>query len=595
MDAEQNTEQNATTPTAEPVKADESKTSVEENSETPVTNGDASKEELNVKVPEVESAEVETEKAKTQEEPAANTETSHIPKDEPKADEPVPQAKVEESEKPAADEPKLIADETPVVQPAVEEVKEVRSEEIPPPLPSSNPPSQVTVFAESTKANVLSVDEISVCEKPELPVDVSVSPSEHSSHHPQVSESPKIESVAIEPTLESHVESIQSNVESPIDIACPVPLKTDNLPESEVSSLVEDVPATAIVTANPNVERSEISEANSNGNNKSIVEPVLIIESSPLKASIIPKESGETVNEISSEISGGILEGGDSSLDRNESETTNLTESKDSNDIESGQISLKVEDEDNAVSIPSLPMLIDEKMPVVSSEGDMLNPLDSQSSLQSDGSELQELISNINLKDSPTSQENSLISEQQSDILSTIPEADSKELRLEEDNSSVKTTEALASGDLATTDLSTESSQKDMEPVCNADSLPDLSTESLPSLPEPTDSIIEPMSLPPLDFVPDPLVDDNIPTSPSTKLDSSPIPQETAPVVLTNGNATNGLKASPTADDDETPTLPPLDGPLKQVVAPEPIVEEKSQTAGDAPVESVESTPAAAE
>ncbi|XP_074036321.1 uncharacterized protein isoform X2 [Leptinotarsa decemlineata] len=91
------------------------------------------------------------------------------------------------------------------------------------------------------------------------------------------------------------------------------------------------------------------------------------------------------------------------------------------------------------------------------------------------------------------------------------------------------------------------------ESVVNpADSLPDISTESLPSLPEPlSENLAEPMSLPPVDSVPEPI---------ATDCPVSEISHPSDSTVLTNGNA-NGLP-SPT---DEVSALPLKEGPLKQV------------------------------
>lgn len=179
-------------------------------------------------------------------------------------------------------------------------------------------------------------------------------------------------------------------------------------------------------------------------------------------------------------------------------------------------------------------------------------------------------------------QDSDLTTEEPSLDLSAIPEAvGSNKIKLMKENVNIlpESSTSIVSTDIDANELIHEINsqkdgndlitvesipyfpQKEVEPLCNTDSIADLSTESLPSLPEPSDSVLEPMSLPPLDFVPDPLVDDNIPIeSLITK------PNETEiEVVLTNGNATNGLNLSPTAENDDSPLPTSLDGPLKQV------------------------------
>lgn len=96
------------------------------------------------------------------------------------------------------------------------------------------------------------------------------------------------------------------------------------------------------------------------------------------------------------------------------------------------------------------------------------------------------------------------------------------------------------------------------------DSLPDISTESLPSLPAETvtgDSL-PPMSLPPVESIPDALIGDDLPPAPPSPVSDIPLPPTSdETIVLTNGK-TNGL-ASPSPDDVSLP--PPVEGPLKQV------------------------------
>ncbi|KAL3269843.1 hypothetical protein HHI36_008901 [Cryptolaemus montrouzieri] len=599
MDVEQKAEEAVTNPTSEPVKSDESKASTD-NATTPVTNGDASKEELSVKVPE-EVAEVEKKEVEKPEEAAAASKAE--PKSEPEA--PV---KAEEAPKPVTEEPKPVVEETSAS--AVEAVKEVRSEEVPPPLPSSNPPSQVMVFAESTKANILLSEDIPVCEKPEVPVGESVNPPE--TQEPSNISPPIVESVAsIESTPVLPVEEEQTCAETHAPIS--PTSSVENKPPSPVTSSVEVLPEVQDI---PILDASESEQKSILEQNDSVVSAtVSSTESSPLIIEALPKKSDESLQvSETSDFTLGKDEPSSNSLAQSELDTSNspLIESQENCQIESEQASLKTENEDSMVSVPSVPVMIEEKVPVVSSAGDVPSQLESHISLQSDDSSLQELKSNLNLKDSPTSQEPSIASQEQSTDLSTIPEVESRDSKLEETADTLTEPISLAANvnEIADSpsktlgseqigheevELSPSLAHKDIEPMCNAGSLPDLSTESLPSLPEPSDSVLEPMSLPPLDSVPDPIVDD-IPVSPSKIESPTPKPLETEPpVVLTNGNATNGLKSSPTADDDESPLPLPLDGPLKQIVAPEPLVgdvHENSQSTGEAPAESNESAPA---
>lgn len=116
------------------------------------------------------------------------------------------------------------------------------------------------------------------------------------------------------------------------------------------------------------------------------------------------------------------------------------------------------------------------------------------------------------------------------------------------------------------------------EAIVNADSLPDVSTESLPSLPDPvSESLPEPLSLPPVDCIPEPISGNSpvaggehdllLPSPPPPASPKEAVVPEVSPsspngeVVLTNGN-TNGLP-SPTTDTEIT--LASVERPLKQV------------------------------
>lgn len=235
---EENAEENATTsPSAESAKTDESKSVESPTANTPMTNGDATAAELS-KSKEEEKKDDEASKV---EDTTKVTEVAPIAAPTPPAE----QIKVEET-KPSV--------ENPVV---VEEKKEVRSEELPPPpLPSSNPPSPVTVFAESTKADALPADQV----PPQIPEDTSDIPLAASSPKAETENVEAIECVAeeelvippAEPQVPNSENTKASSPEPPQNAELPVEIVTESEVPSQVPSEVPISPEIPVdVQKNP--------------------------------------------------------------------------------------------------------------------------------------------------------------------------------------------------------------------------------------------------------------------------------------------------------------------------------------------------------
>lgn len=401
----------------------------------------------------------------------------------------------------------------------------MRNEEVPPPLPNSNPPSQVAVFAESlisenaTEINECLPQESQVVEQTEKPVETI--------------ESVVVEAESVEVAVEKVVEDSESSPPLEIVEHAETPIVEPENEEVSVEKVTEDselTPPVEIAENIPNVEPKVEESVTSLTRNKSDLEHLVELssagDSSPLIVEALSKSDENAVPEVPSQDSVTFS----LNLSDEPSVTSNLAEADlpEVPSLEFERIPLQVEDLESE-STTSAPVIIEEKIPIVSSAGDVPNPVSSDISLGS----LQECKSDLDLKES---QQSNLYSEDPSLDLSTIPES-------------------VESGEVK----SEETKKEAAEPLCNADSLADLSTESLPSLPEPTDSVLEPMSLPPLDYVPDPLVDDSVCVKEPTA--ESQVVEVVAP--MTNGKTTNGT--SDGADDDDSPLSPPLDGPLKQV------------------------------
>ncbi|XP_044753414.1 A-kinase anchor protein 200 [Coccinella septempunctata] len=529
----------------------------------------------------------------------------------------------------ASNKPEKVSDpvEEKSTPPVIEEVKEVRNEEVPPPLPNSNPPSQVAVFAESLKDDSILVNEKSLiteslleqCKTVEEPpqtepieviksndtmVEASVDieppkPKEESVIDvSEVKSCPDTDTSLTESSAKVPENSNETEFQSSNSPMIPENQSPVNHPETSaiISSAVEDITlGSESSLPENNQDQSDLEQKYETESNEHVnLELSSAGDSSPLIVEALSKSNAETAQNVTSIDSLITTENNSSTnLSEQQSETSNLadTDLQEIANLEFERVPMNIEDQESE-SATSVPAMIEEKVPIVSSAGDVPNPLSSQTSFECNDGPLQELKSNLNLKESSISQESNLYSEEPSLDLSTIPETvESSEMKIVEENVNIQSESSssivnveIDSNELLNPEkdekglINVESisplPQKEVEPLCNADSLADLSTESLPSLPEPTDSVLEPMSLPPLDFVPDPLTDDNVPSEPIVESPLTSKPNETElQVTLTNGNATNGMKTSPTADSDDTPLPPSLDGPLKQIIAPENPVE----------------------
>nr|CAI5835906.1 unnamed protein product [Callosobruchus analis] len=472
-----NAEENATSPTVESPKTEEPKTEEPPKAaEAPLTNGDASPAEECAKPAEEPKPAVE-EAPKAAEEPAV--------KEEPVAEEP---AKVEQA--PPA---------------AVEELtKEVRSdEEVPPPLPTSNPPNPVTVFAESTKADQFSAtpQESKLVTSSQSTVEtIPSSPPE-----PKTEELPKTEPVQVPPKEETPKEAVEvaeipKEVEVPKEVAV-----TEEVPK-EIEPAVTEKEVTEVPV--------EVKEAASNETVETKPETEC-----PKEATEVPELSKETEERI---------------------EPLEPVE----------------------VSQPS---------------NDTLAPLECPVEAPKETLDVTEA-SKESLEATEVPQEAAVVPEPCEDVKET-PEAPKEPESLangvetletpKESLESTKTPEEVKVEQNGGSNVEAAPSDS---PRC--ESLPDVSTESLPSLPEPMfDQLAEPMSLPPVDSVPEPIAC----SPPPAPEHPSPSPQ-----VLTNGSATNsnGLPHSPVAAEEEHPAeVPPpaaVAGPVKQVLT-EPLNEVRQE------------------
>ncbi|XP_076250048.1 uncharacterized protein LOC143189931 isoform X2 [Rhynchophorus ferrugineus] len=554
----------------------------------------------------VENAEAEA--AATSEtavaEPAKAAEPEE-PKTEPKIEEaakeaepePLP-AKVEEAkaEEPKAEEPVPVAEPTPAPEEVSEQQeepsKEVRNEEVPPPLPSSNPPSPVTAFAESTKAEVAltsgqvpqlqEVEEKVECpvvktpdetvpeppaaepepqpepEKTEtaaepLPVDLPTSePPLVSSNQSDNSEQlgkPE-ESVTVpEPTASDRNFEDAVNIQESVISEDPIPpvvdekvLQPDKTPTSstpveEHISEPEKIPQTE--TVNPDI----LNEIIPTSEQSEIIPPAAPTteELPPAPPSPVPEPISSPVPEPASSpvpepVPSPVPEPASSPVPEpaslpvpepaSEPVTETITETESSADVDlkaevvqESKESQKAEIEPPAEPIPATDSNVNEKTEETPSEPTQVEPSTPP----------------------PTPAASSVIppAELPCPVASPPPPSDISE-----------------------------------EPVAPADSLPDISTESLPSLPEPVSESLPPLSLPPVDSVPEPIA----PTEPESLKD-----EVVTPVPLTNGNMNGHVSPSPV----EEPELP---GPTKQIPSDAAKECEISPEAGDKPSENAVAT-----
>lgn len=669
----QNAEEAITSPTTESPK-DEEKAATEA-----VENiAPAASEETTTTVETASEVKIE-EPAKTTDEPKPE-EPKPAPVAEPKVSEPV-------CEKPAESAPSPVKEDVPQVEtPKVvedsntAESKEVRSDDVPPPLPSSNPPSPVTVFAESTKADALNVQEIPLLQSPAASADLilepttakssseteivnesasetkhgndklesgdvkseSISKSEKTDNELKTVEQKTIDIVSessdaimsdnsdaknlsetlnnvssidtsetvvasSEPQIKSEDTSSEAPISSetvpesgqppiediPIDIPNTLNVQTESTIEKAVPELAQEQPSITNVATKVETEPSQEQQKTVETRSEPIREspeamkvvPEVVNEASeatkespePIKdASEALKETAEPIKEIETNIE--TVES-KASLPEPPKESTESScivleptdilppPPKEVSDVTPEQIietsaskenlpqspqdivTSPIKDTDSSITVESLPEKLD--IPAVS-ENSIVSPEPLPEPPKTDilSSETVE----SNQTEHPPTSENSPVATQSSETLpaspppspATIPDAPKAQPEASLPEPAVPSPELEP-------------------PVINAaDSLPDISTESLPSLPEPfSENLAEPMSLPPVESVPEPIAIDS-PTSDPPLVTECPAPiLSNNSVVLTNGN-TNGL---PSPVTEEVSSAPPkmTEGPLKQV------------------------------
>uniref|UniRef100_A0A6P7GIF6 Uncharacterized protein LOC114338563 n=1 Tax=Diabrotica virgifera virgifera TaxID=50390 RepID=A0A6P7GIF6_DIAVI len=646
----QNVDESATSPTAESPKTEKPE-STESTEAATVLNGEASKDEIASEAPKTEAATPVEEEPKKEEpvvDEPAKEEAKEEPKiEEPKAEEPKP---VEEAESPKVPEPVTESAPSPpeqeepaTINPPTEETKEVRNEELPPPLPSSNPPSSVTVFAESTKADILTtqidllqaapVEAPKEVVKSETPTDSDPKlPTEISQKSDILSEKSSETKVATKPESASGVSTEVPVIESPTkaavesEIIKSITEESESQPTISETSLSEIKAASESLTSLPDPQLSEPEQ-------KNIPEKIPVAESSISESKITSVESEISLEPQSAEtnllkdivpeteVQNTEIAPSEPSVENLSSEQSITEPSASENpesviaeqlvvetakpkseplvelDIISNPVASEVQDEKSEPELKSEPTNIASEISENKTE-----PIESISSLPSQEPVISILPKTVELdavnnvsEDKETleikddlvlpalpceNEEQTAIStadliDVPSEILppSELSEESSNGLAIPEslpdipvssvesvEESKVDDTEQKSASDDFPVDLP---SPNDLPPptsaildrvVDPADSLPDISTESLPSLPEPvSENLAEPMSLPPVESVPEPIATDCVSSG-----DSVPLP----PPVLTNGN-TNGLH-SPSEED----ALTLKEGPLKQVILP---------------------------
>ncbi|XP_072382907.1 uncharacterized protein [Diabrotica undecimpunctata] len=679
----QNVDESATSPTAESPKTEKP----ESTEAAPVLNGEASKDEIASEAPKTEAATPVEEEVK-KEEPVADEPAKEEAKEEPKIEEPkVEEPKpVEEAESPKVPEPVTESAPSPqeqeepaTINPPTEETKEVRNEELPPPLPSSNPPSSVTVFAESTKADILTTQidllqaapvetpkeviksETPTYSDPKLPAEISQKPD-------ILSEKSSETKVATKPEIEPVI-STEIPTESPIKAAVEsesirsITEVSESQPTISESSLSEIKAASESLTSVPDPQLSEPEP-------KNILEEISVAQSSSFESKVTSVESEISLEPQSAETNllkdivpeksitevqnteiappepsvenvlpeQSIIE--PSASEKPESVVTKkiameAAEPKSEPlvdlDIIPNPVASEVHDEKSEPELKSEPTNIASEISDSSLDAaNKTEPIESISSLPSQEPVISIVPKTVELDtvNNVSEVKDKISSEIKDDIVlpalpteneeqTVIPPADlpdvpseilpPTELSLVNSEGSANTLaapESLPEIPVSSVESVEESKVDDIEQksgsddfpvdlpspndlpppasvsldrvVDPADSLPDISTESLPSLPEPvSENLAEPMSLPPVESVPEPIATDCVSSG-----DSVPLP----PPVLTNGN-TNGLH-SPSEED----ALTLKEGPLKQVppVAPSETSKEEGENAAPAEVVTVE-------
>lgn len=568
--------EDAKSPTSESPKTEKPETPAAEIA--PVLNGDASKEEI-VDTPKPDA--VPTEEPK-QEEPKVEETKPEEPKVEAKPEEPKVEPKVEETNNSELVES---APKEPIpVKTPVEETKEVRNEEVPPPLPSSNPPSSLTAFAESTKADILNTDTIDLLQV--------------------TSVDPVLEKKIGEPLLEQNIVESKHELKTtspseslPVSsLKCEIEpnLKTSNLPKSEplIESVDSEKSLGDLITAQQELSlKSELTQKPEKSDTlvelKSEDKPILTESATVVMQSQICEPSFESclqeskateeplVQEIISVVSSETSDSSipmvvDDPLPERSTIELNLKplplveneQNLEAKDLQSKTdldvIQPRTESEVSEIPDPVDVKKIPENIALISQE-DFIEP--TQTDIIS-----QESLSSGFIKAPKTSEENNkeviedlkgpqltpvelVIEDAKPQIIEQLPseqslnyseesesidlpppESDLPQAGFVEENKSdlPPAPPAPITSEECPVDLP---SPTDLPPPSTAlvdptDSLQDISTESLPSLPEPlSENLAEPMSLPPVDSLPEPIATDCLPPE-TTSVTANSVPLE---------------------------------------------------------------------
>ncbi|CAH1122213.1 unnamed protein product [Ceutorhynchus assimilis] len=596
MDASQNVEDKGAPPVDEKVKLDEVQPTENIESVAAATNGEATPEQTGKPA----AAEAKEEAPKAVEEAS---EPEEMPAEEKREDEPV----LEAASKPVA----AVNEATTEIE---ESSKEVRTEEVPPPLPSSNPPSPVTVFAESTKAEAaLTSGQVprEVQEPVESSVLVPVDTKPPKTEDLEVLETPVVSKQisAVETVAEPSPPALQDSVPEPLppsppspvpekmeSLAClsgpivivklPKPIETKEIPDPSPS--IEDLPP---APPSPIPEKHIDSKPESA---PAIIDSVPVTESTPNLDESLPVVDLEPIPVVEP-------------LPVVDPEPLPITKSSQLVAPEHVPIveSSPVVDPELVANVDSLPVVYPEPVPIIES-----SPL-----IESEHVPIVQTEPEDNVKPDPVHDsiiveaspgEPELISEA-APAEATNAESEPTKVQLGEElktkieselNQSVDSVVSeghvepstppstpAANSEIPATELAIQSvipasSSLDIsEPVvATADSLPDISTESLPSLPELLSESLAPMSLPPVDSVPEPIAPSSEPTSQEEPL----IPPPVAP--LTNGNVNGHSSPSPVEEENQVLETE-VPGPTKQVVSDQAKESEISPEADDNPRE----------
>ncbi|CAG9860402.1 unnamed protein product [Phyllotreta striolata] len=549
--AEENAE-DAKSPSSESPKTENAEPQAEA---APVLNGEASKEEIAESPSAVSTEETKSEESKKEENKPEES------KEEVKIEE----TKIEETKNTETVESVPI--ESISVKTPVEETKEVRNEEVPPPLPSSNPPSSLTAFAESTKADILNTQTIDLLET-SAPVNTSLKETENLKITDEANNAPVLEYADSEKSIADLLDLPLS--QQPKSELGPSLTKSDNSPE--VKSEIKETPIkteTVVLQSQVLDPVSDISllESEKRDNkpaDHSLIQEIISVVSTETSDNSIPLGIEVPLPEQST------IELSLKPLPRNETEQnadpkdlqskTDLNETlpnTDSSDAQNPSIEVK--------KIPENIAFFVEENPVDSNDSELIcresfasdfnqKPKPSEgdfNTVTSAGPQVAtvELVFEDakprNIQQPESNQ--SLNLSEESESIDSLPPPQLNDLPIdfaEESKSELPPAPSNANNlEEAPADLP---SPTDLPPPSagladQAESLQDISTESLPSLPEPiSENFTEPISLPPVDSVPEPIATDLPSDSANNK---APSASDAVPVVA----ATEPIETKPEA------------------------------------------------